>query len=289
MKLHIHIQTEDLFWAICFAGALKSAKSDRSGVNPRFSFSFEPTTDSIAVLSKYFDKRPDVFIPLESPKTEEELLALDLFANKRKMLEIQEIHGVIPDPNLISVENGTSTLAAELILLRFNLVGKSSFFYPMFSKDELKPYEQYQGVCSSNVRPHLEQFLKGRGMDNPNILELDGLPALERIKASCGPNLKGITVGPDDDILAVHRSYYKDYDHLTGSTPILLVVPEGYEFSSRHELNWAGLIPVVENLEYAGCESKGAGWEIRERSDHNVQNYLKELAEKKKAVAVGNE
>lgn len=276
--LNIHIETDDLFWAVCLAGAIKTARADTTGVNPKIKCSIEPTTPAIEVLSKVFDKRAEGSYVVTPPKTEAEFIALDHFSNMRQKREVEELHGALTDDNLLLNKNNTVNLASNLLLYRFNIVTKPTYYYPVFKDSELKEYKGYQIASVGKYKDAAIAFVRGRGIEDPKIIDLDTLPPLERIKASCSNSMKAICVNPEDEILAVHRSYYKGYDKVTGTCPIILVIPDKYEYFSRNEAVWANLLTVLEDYTNETMELRGRNWNYREQANHSVVQFLKNRA-----------
>jgi hypothetical protein len=279
--IHINVDTNDLFWATAIAGVALNAAS-KNKINPPFKLTFQPTTPEIAQLASVFQSPGSNMETFKIPQTEEEFKKLDILYAKKTRKEVKELYNVAEEGPLRVNPAPISHLVPLMFLLQFQILGDANFYYPRFQKKDFAQYTQYHAVASGEkIAERAVAWLQGYGIIDPKVLDIDTLEPLEAIKAACNPELNLAALSPDHYLIPVFRSFYKGFDFLSETVPILVVLTNDTR-NSRHYMNWQANIPIHEDDDLSAAKQRGHAWRIRSdfKFDHNA--YRKQLAMEKK-------
>lgn len=274
----LHLHTDDIYWACAYAGTVRSSQRKGTPV----SLVLHSNNPAIQYMSRDFPPPPvwDVEETIQIPD-EETIAEYDDRATLKRILELQEIHGVLGGADIAKIQLSIQQAAAYDLYERHQIYdAEGEFYYPRAPHGSLYhgvyvevPYSDSQKICKA--------FLEGMGISDPKMLNITNLPLVEAVKAMCNPKIEVLVVPPLHEAIVISRAFYKGYEHIKDSFATLLVFPSNYESGdTRRELFWASVILMVGDVE--GCEAnardKGSRWQTRCRFQHNLHAYLKSKA-----------
>lgn len=260
MENHIHIVTQDIRWASCFAGAANSARTGlNKTMNPKFTISFEPTTPLIAHLASRFDAKPINAVDYEIPP-EERYPLLDYFTAMFQAKQLEEQHGIKKEPNIIPLY--IHALAANSLLMTHSLYSVPGYYFPKFSRKELSEVDKCDVLVElDSFKENGIAFAKGMGIENPVVVSLEEVDEFTGAKMLF--NCRLVVTRPYHAFQYIMRSFYEGIDHLGEYIPVASIIDDTVLVTDRYLISWNGQVPIFkdDSLEY--IEAKGKAWKIR--------------------------
>lgn len=268
--MHINFKTDDIRWAVTYAGALNDAMDPKySGINAKVTISFESDNELVKYLAQSFNPKPADCIEHEDLLLSD-YNAIDQFAHMQQVKSLRDEHGVITEKPM-QLQN-IQGLASYQLLLKYKLANKPGFFFPPVGK----PERSATILCGSrDLEAICIAFAEGLGEKNPTIIYKDEVSELEFVKIGF-KGCRAIIVDGMDPMLYVFRAFYRGVDTLRLNTPILPIIDEE-KMDERAVCFWAGTIPPVpRNVPLEMVTRRAESWEVRRKYDFNYHKFLKE-------------
>jgi hypothetical protein len=270
--MKILINTEDLRWAICYAGALMSAnEKSKKQINPKFEFGFIPTTPEIKLIADCFPKL-DV-TPFETPT---DFNLIDEFATSVHKFEMENTHGIKLADDFKS-KLGINNIANTSLLKEFGLKGESGYWFPKLSNTQAGQDTCDGLVTKEEYKILAYHFLTGRGIKNPDIRVIPEIGLYKSIQL-INNGINVCAAEPSDTILYVLQSYYTNYDEIYKFPPVLSVITKDFDVNDRFILNWSSCIPVYPTDDLKLFEERGNAWQVRVKYKFDHHAYQKAKA-----------
>lgn len=275
---HFSVQTDSLPWAIAIGGSVAKSKG--------FKINIVSERPEIQAVSACVGNEGAIGQEIQLPSTPEEYQWLDAFHVERTMKEMEVLHGLALDQRMQVMSLQYSMLFSNLLISKYNQPATHGMFYPLPSKAQRAPYEQFSVLVEKEeYLDMVPGFCRGLGMtvDSDSILVLDKLSVREQIFALGALNRSAVGVvilSTANDLNHVAKAWYTDIDCLNQRPVILSVLPPNPEdLDRRHVLYWSQQIPVVEGQwEDSTMEARGWAWKVRLECKFDNHEYYRRKA-----------